>query len=185
MPGFIRERTLSHKDKDPREISNPFLFFMPRNESETANTSPGQSSLLQAANIIPRQRNTSHDGSAAAEKASAEKAKRKSSTGQHSGLAAALMSTVSEQHQAPVPEASGSKRERVKSILGLKKDKSHSEPHHASGSPSPRPTPSNSGAHREEEHDPPPVVDSGKSKDRKSVHSGHPGSEKKGFGFNF
>lgn len=188
MPGFIRERTLSHKDKDPREISNPFLFFMPRQESETTNTSPGASGLLQAANIIPRHKDTSHDGNETTEKASAEKAKRKSSTGQHSGLAAALMSTESDHHQAP--EASTSKRERVKSLLGLRRDKSHSEPHNATPSPrpSPRPTPSISGTLSEthgEEHDPPPVVDSGKSKDRKSVHSGHTGSEKKGFGFNF
>lgn len=183
MPSFIRERTLSHKDKDPRDISNPFLFFMPREGSETANTSPGATGLLQAANIVPRHIHTSHDGSGGAEKASTEKAKRKSSTGQHSGLAAALMSTVSDHHQAPVPEASTSKRERVKSLLGLKRDKSHSEPHNATGGTSPRPTPSISEAHGEEEHDPPPVVDSGKSKDRKSVYSGHTGSEKKGFNF--
>jgi len=184
MPAFIRERTLSHKDKDkdPRDISNPFLFFMPREEPETGSTSPG---LLQAANIVPRHRHTSHDGSAETEKASAEKAKRKSSTGQHSGLAAALMGTVSDHHQASVPEASTSKRERVKSFLGLKREKSHSESHSATGGPSPRPTPSISEAHGEEEHDPPPVVDSEKSKDRKSVHSGHMSLEKKGSAFNF
>jgi len=148
---------------------------MPRHESETANVSQSASGLLQAANIIPRQRHTSHDESVAAENASAERAKRKSSTGQLSGLATALMSTVSEHHQAPVLEASSSKRERVKSWIGLKKDKS---PHIATGGPSPRPTPSISGAtHGEEEHDPPPVVDSEKNKERKS---GHSGSEKKG-----
>jgi len=186
MPGFIRERTFSHKDKDKdRDLSNPFLFFMPREESETANASPGASGLLQAANIVPRQGHTSHDGSGATEKASAEKAKRKSSTGQHSGLAAALMSTVSDHHQAPVPEASTSKRERVKSLLRLKREKSHSESHNATGGPSPRPTPSISNAYGEEEHDPPPVVDPGKSKDNKSVHSSHTGLEKKGFAFNF
>jgi len=166
MPSFIRERTLSHKDKDKdsRDISNPFLFFMPRDESETPSASAGASGLLQAASIIPRQRNTSHDGSATAEMASAEKAKRKSSVGQLSGLAAALVSTVSEHHQPSVPEASSSKRERVKSFLGLKKEKSPLDSHNATGGPSPRPTPSVSEAHREEEHDPPPVVDSGKSK---------------------
>ena len=105
----------------------------------------------------------------AAEKASAEKAKRKASTGQLSGLSSALMSTVSEHHQAPVPETSTSKRERVKSWIGLKKEKS---PRIATGGPSPRPLPSISGvAHGEEEHDPPPVVDSEKNKDRKSGHS--------------
>jgi hypothetical protein len=165
MPGFIRERTLSHKDKDSRDISNPFLFFMPRDEPETANASPSPSGLLQAANINPRQRHSSHDGSVVAEKASAEKAKRKSSTGQLSGLATALMSTVSEHHHPPMPEGSSSKRERVMSWIGLKKDKSHSESHNATGSPSPRPTPSISGAaHGEEEHDPPPVVESEKNR---------------------
>ena len=146
---------------------------MPRNEPETANVSQGASGLLQAATITSRQRHTSHDESVAAEKASAEKAKRKASTGQLGGLATALMSTVSEHHQAPVLETSSSKRERVKSWIGLKKDKS---PH--IGGPSPRPTPSISGAtHEEEENDPPPVVDSEKGKERKS---GHSGSERKG-----
>jgi hypothetical protein len=179
MPSFIRERTLSHKDKDKdkdREISNPWMLFMPREESETAGPSPGPSSLLHAAGNVPRQRHSSHDGSAAAEKAAAEKAKRKSSIGQHSGLAAALMSTVSDHHQAPVQDVSSSKRERVKSFLGLKKEKSHSESHNATTSPSPRPTPSISEARGEEEHDPPPVVDSG---NRKSIYSGHSGLEKK------
>ena len=146
---------------------------MPRNEPETAGVSPGPSGLLQAATIIPRQ--TSHDGSVATEKASAEKVKRKASTGQLSGLATALMSTVSEHHQVPVPEASASasKRERVKSWIGLKKS-----PHIATGGPSPRPTPSISGtAHEEEEHDPPPVVGSEKNKER---NSGHSSLEKKG-----
>jgi len=186
MPGFIRERTLSHKshkDKDPRDISDPFMFFKPRHESETGNASPSQPGLLQAANIVPRQRHTSHDGSVAAEKAFAEKATRKSSIGQLTGIGAALMSTVSEHHQAPVLEASSSKRERVKSWIGLKKERSPSETYHATGSPSPRPTqPISEAAHGEEEHDPPPVVDSEKNADRKS---GHSGSEKKGLGFKF
>jgi hypothetical protein len=175
LHSFIRGRTLSHKDKDPRDISNPFLFFMPRNEPETANASPSPSGLLQAANIVPHQRHTSHDGGVATEKFPAERAKRKPSTGQLSGLATALMSTVSDHHQAPVLEASSSKRERVKSWIGLKKEKS---PHIVAGGPSPRPTPSISGAAHGEEHDPPPVVDSEKNK------PGHSGSEKKGFGFN-
>jgi len=164
------------------------LFFMPRDESEKGNTSPGPSGLLHAAGMVPRQRHSSHDGSTAAEKAAAEKAKRKSSIGQHSGLAAALISTVNEQHQALTPELSTSKRERVKSLFGLKKEKSHSELHNAAGGPSPRPTPPISESHGEEEHDAPPVVDSGKNKDkslRKSVHSSHSGLEKKGFSFNF
>lgn len=146
---------------------------MPRDEPETAGVSPGPSGLLQAANIIPRQSHTSHDGNVATEKASAEKVKSKASTGQLSGLATALMSTVSEHHQVPVPETSTSKRERVKSWIGLKKS-----PHIGTGGPSPRPTPSISGtAHEEEEHDPPPVVDTEKNKERKS---GHSSLEKKG-----
>jgi len=99
-----------------------------------------------------------------------EKAKRRSKLGQHcdSGLVATVMSTVSEHDPSSVPEAASSKRERVKSLLGLKKEKSHSESHNATGGPSPRPparpTPSIS-----EERDPPPCSGELREEQRQEV----------------